>query len=578
MGAGNTAGRTGTRKREDSMSAGNVFARIAIVAALALLVLAPCTPAQQGGAGPASSPAATGQVNKGPQKDPNMPPLIRMNDAPIYWQYGSDTVPLVSFKNPPDEGLYLGFDKDGSLIRNSGNGKIYHWKLTDPNTMTGSLTLAYNSYQAIPLDVLASLQNPNSIVTDRLAMNNKAPQPATIPRQQGGAGSANSPAATGQVNKGPQKDPNMPPLTTMTESNVPIYWTYHSATLPSVHFKNPAADGTYLGFNENGSLIRSPATGKVYYWKLTDRNTMTGTLTVAFNNYKDIPLDTLAALQNPSSQTTSTLALNNKAPQPATIPQQPGGAGPANSPAAAEQINRGLQHDSNFPPLTSQTEFNVPLTWSYHSATRPTVYFKNPAADGDYLGFNDQGSMVQNQGNGKVYLWNLKENSLTLVANNVNEIPVAVLQSLKNTDEEVGYLLAKRGIAPKTQPVTVAGGGNPPPPKTSANPFGPDAGNALAGLAPAGGMPADITGKNASIQGGVLTFTLADGAKSKPYTVVRPGFMANAPEAAGVTGTWIARENGGKGIMFTVRDDNTVTGKEIPPQVVQMLMQGVGRR
>jgi hypothetical protein len=258
---------------------------------------------------------------------------------------------------------------------------------------------------------------------------------------QGGVTSGSG-AVAGQINQGPQPDPNMPPLTSMIDG--PIYWTVGTPTMPVVHFKNPAADGTYLGFNENGSLIRSPATGKVYYWKLTDRNTMTGTLTVAFNGYKDIPLDTLAALQNPSSQTTSTLALNGRGPK-----------------------------------------------------------------------------------------------------------------------------------GPKPAPVTVAGG-NPPPKPPQANPFGPNAGNALAGLASSGAPTSDIAGTDARVTNGILTFTLRSGAKSKPYNVARPKVMANNPQAAGagIAGAWIAMEDGGNGVLFTVEGDNSVTGKEIPATLVQMLMQG----
>jgi hypothetical protein len=90
-------------------------------------------------------------------------------------------------------------------------------------------------------------------------------------------------------------------------------------------------------------------------------------------------------------------------------------------------------------------------------------------------------------------------------------------------------------------------------------------------------MPGEITGRNASIQTGVLTFTLADGTELKPYTVVRPGFMANVPQSAGVTGTWVAKESGSKGILFTVAADNSVTGKEISPQVLQMMTRTGGR-
>ena len=60
--------------------------------------------------------------------------------------------------------------------------------------------------------------------------------------------------------------------------------------------------------------------------------------------------------------------------------------------------------------------------------------------------------------------------------------------------------------------------------------------------------------------------------------MVRPAFMANTPQAAGVAGTWLSMEDGGKAMMFNVRADLTVTGKEISPEVVQMLMQGRGKQ
>jgi hypothetical protein len=242
-------------------------------------------------------------------------------------------------------------------------------------------------------------------------------------------------SATAQVDHR-QKDPNLPPLSAM--NNGPLFWSYGDGSVPSVSFKNPPSEGLYLGFNENGSLIINQGNVKVYYWKLTDPRTLAGTLTVAFKSYQDVPSDTLAALQNPNHVVAETLAMRGKAPQPATIPQPP-------------------------PP--------------------------------------------------------------------------------------------------------------PPNPDKSGGLFGNNPRNSLQGLAPAAGTPADITGKNASVQGGILIFTMADGSKSKPYTVVRPTFMANAPQTQGIAGTWVAMESSGKGMMFNVQADNSVTGKQISPQVVQMLMQ-----
>ena len=202
------------------------------------------------------------------------------------------------------------------------------------------------------------------------------------------------------------------------------------------------------------------------------------------------------------------------------------------------------------------------------------------------MGFNENGSMIRNTGSGKIYYWKLKNSdirsgTLTEAAKSVQDVSLDTLAALQNPSNVIRERLAMNGRGPTPkQPVTQ----NPPRQQPPQNPdksgglFGDDPQKTLQGLAPAAAVPADITGKNASIQGGVLTFTLADGARSKPYTVVRPAFMANTPQAAGIAGTWIAMESGGKAMMFNVLADNTVTGKEISPQVVQMLMQGRGKQ
>jgi hypothetical protein len=367
-----------------------------------------------------------------------------------------------------------------------------------------------------------------------------------------------------------QKDPNLPPLVHVTDA--PLYWSYGDGTTPLVQFKNPQSDALYLGFNENGSMIRNQGNGKIYYWKLTDSKTMMGTLTVAFKSYQDIPLDVLAALQNPGTVVREKLAMGGKPAQPATTPQQQS----QNSDKSGGIIGDKPQKDPNFPPLTGMNDPGVPIYWTNGNATKPVVHFKNPASDVEYLGFNEKGSMLRNMGNGKVYRWNLKENSLTVVANSYKEIPLDELASLQNAPDSVKYYLAQHGRT--AQPATVPQQPSPQNPDKSGSVFGDDPQKTLQSIVPAVGVPADITGKNASIKGGVLTFILADGTKSKPYTVVRPAFMANTPQAAGLAGTWLAMEDGGKAMMFNVRADHTVTGKEISPEVVQMLMQGRGKQ
>jgi hypothetical protein len=253
------------------------------------------------------------------------------------------------------------------------------------------------------------------------------------------------------------------------------------------------------------------------------------------------------------------------------------------SAARAVENNHGPQQDPNLPPIGYMTD--APLFWSYGSGTVPSVSFKgypfskdpSNAAEALYLGFNENGSLIRNSGNGKVYSWKLRNSdirsgSLTEAAKSFFDIPVDTLATLQNPSSTTKGRLEI--ITKAAQPPTIPQPPPPPPnPDKSGGLFGNNPRSALQGLAPAAGSPADIAGKNASIQGGVLTFTMADGNRSKPYTVVRPTFMANPPPATGVMGTWVAMESGGKGMMFNVQADNSLTGKEISPQVVQMLMQ-----
>ena len=417
------------------MSLRNFLGTVAIVLTVAL---AACAPALPGGV-TSGSGAAAGQINNGRPRDPNMPPFIDQSGAPISWLNIYESL-WVRFRKTGAYCVYLGFNEKGSYIQNQGDGKVYLW-----NLKADSLTVVANNFSEVPLDVLASLQNADVTVRYWLAANDKTRKPAAIPQQQGGVTSGSG-AAAGQIYRGPEHDPNLPPPIGMNDA--PIYWGYGDGTVPSVSFrgypfsKDPInqGDGVYLGFNENGSLLLDQGNSKLYYWKLTDTNSFAGTLTLALalKSYRDVPLDLLASLQNPSSTVTETLAEGGKGPKPAAIPQP---------------------------------------------------------------------------------------------------------QIAQNPDKSAGL-------------------------------FGNNPQKTLQGLAPAPGSPVEITGKNASVQGGVLTFSLADGSRSKPYKVARPAFMANAPQAPGVAGTWIAMEDGGKGMMFNVQGDNSVTGKEISPQVVQMLMQG----
>jgi len=143
-----------------------------------------------------------------------------------------------------------------------------------------------------------------------------------------------------------------------------------------------------------------------------------------------------------------------------------------------------------------------------------------------------------------------------MVYKNYKQIPQETIASLKNNP-----LAAAKGTPQNTGPKQT--GPKPETPDTSRQAafFGGS------GIAAQGNAPGAITGSGAVIQNGMLTFTRADSTKAS-YKVVRPKVAQGAP---GNTGAWIAMEDGGKGILFTVNADNSVTGREMPAQIIQAL-------
>ena len=114
------------------------------------------------------------------------------------------------------------------------------------------------------------------------------------------------------------------------------------------------------------------------------------------------------------------------------------------------------------------------------------------------------------------------------------------------------------------------------PQQTGPKPVTPDTSRQAAFFGGAGNStpaPAAITGSGALVQDGVLTFIRADKTKAS-YKVVRP---KAAQGVAGNAGAWIAMQDGGKGILFTVNTDNSVTGREMPAQIIQALTQNAAR-
>jgi hypothetical protein len=219
------------------------------------------------------------------------------------------------------------------------------------------------------------------------------------------------------------------------------------------------------------------------------------------------------------------------------------------------------QDDPNIPgPLSPP---GLKIKWSQPVPGYPEVLLADPTGPRSshpvqYLGWNDEGSYFRSYDDHQVYRWNLKKNSLTKIG---LEVPPETLATLKNNR-----------YAPAKNPA-------PPPPKAAGpEPKTPDTSRQAAFFGGSGNLTqaaaqGAITGSRATIQNGVLTFTRADNTRAS-YKVVRPKVMQNNPQAAGIAGAWIAVEASGSGIIFTVQADGTLTGREMPAQLIQALTQG----
>ena len=219
--------------------------------------------------------------------------------------------------------------------------------------------------------------------------------------------------------------------------------------------------------------------------------------------------------------------------------------------------------DPNLPGLASPA--GLEIQWSQYTRGYPQILLVSPRLEvsnspAHYMGWNDQGSWIRSEDGGRVYIWNFAKKTLTKAFDSEAQIPQETLATLHNFKDK--KLLANYKPAP---PAPRPAGPKPDTPDTSRQAaFFGGAGNA------AQPFPGAITGSGAAIQDGVLTFTRADNTKAS-YKVVRPKV---AQGAAGNTGTWIARQDEAKGILFTVQGDGTLTGREMPAQFIQMLMQG----
>jgi hypothetical protein len=221
--------------------------------------------------------------------------------------------------------------------------------------------------------------------------------------------------------------------------------------------------------------------------------------------------------------------------------------------------------DPNLPGVFGPPDLQ--LIWSQVTHGYPQVSLNSPEEKSNhlahYIGWNDQGSWIRSEETGKIFVWNLARKTLTKVYDNEGQIPQETLASMHNFKDP--RMLANYKPAP-----------NVPQQSEGPKPVAPDTSRQAAffggpGKLPDAAMttPGAITGSAAAVEGGVLTFTRPDKSRAT-YKVVRPKV---AQGANGNTGAWIAMEDGGKGILFTVNADNSVTGREMPAQVIQMLTQ-----
>jgi len=250
---------------------------------------------------------------------------------------------------------------------------------------------------------------------------------------------------------------------------------------------------------------------------------------------------------------------------------------------ATREVDHGPQPDPNMAYPSSWP--GLELEWTYSSSDRATpqnLRFRGShathATGPVYLGWTtEEGSWFANTDEkGRVYMW--KNNVLTQTAyRNENEIPEGVVLRLRNLQEP--YMLTRFGKSAPSTPAAPAQQAAKAPQRGDGLFGNPDAvKNALAAVQNQTPAPASsgFTGMGATVQGGVLTFTSANNAKTS-YKVARPAAMRNAPQASGIAGMWVAMEGNGMGILFNVQPDGSVTGREMPAQIIQALMQAAAR-
>jgi hypothetical protein len=237
--------------------------------------------------------------------------------------------------------------------------------------------------------------------------------------------------------------------------------------------------------------------------------------------------------------------------------------------AAAKQFFQNPQADPNLPGLESPVDLPLKVSWNYGGGNiaYPQLRVNDPSRPTlrsvDYFGWNEEGSLLRGD-DGKVYVWKLKENSLTERYKSLDAVPTSVLASLKNSESKHEYLASRQAKpAPKpAAPVQVAkndGGVLADAAKRAV-----DASRA-AQPARRSEVASGYSAKSASLKGDMLTLTLADGTK-KALRVERPptppGTATSSP--GDIAGTWLSFD--ASKIVF-IQGDGTATVTDMDPRL-----------
>jgi hypothetical protein len=237
--------------------------------------------------------------------------------------------------------------------------------------------------------------------------------------------------------------------------------------------------------------------------------------------------------------------------------------------AATKQFFQNPQADPNLPGLESPVDLPLKVSWNYGGGNiaYPQLRVNDPGRPTlrgvQYYGWNEEGSLLRGD-DGRVYVWKLKENSLTERYKSLDAVPTSVLASLKNSESKHEYLESRQAKpAPKpAAPVQVA--------KNDGSVLADAAKRAVDASRAAqptrrSEVASGYSAKSASLNGDMLTLTLADGTK-KALRVERPPTpTGTAATASGdIAGTWLSFD---ANKIVVVQGDGRATVADMDPRL-----------